>query len=42
VIDAQTALVLAEVTLARAEYDEVAGIISLRYALGRSVVDGAL
>ncbi|MDR7418849.1 MAG: TolC family protein [Armatimonadota bacterium] len=42
VIDAQTALVLAEVTLATAEYDELAAAISLRYALGRSVVDGAI
>jgi outer membrane protein TolC len=42
VTDAQTALVLAEVTLARAEYDELAGIISLRYALGRSVVTGQI
>jgi outer membrane protein len=42
VTDAQTVLVQAEVTLATAEYDEVAGVISLRYALGRSVVDGAL
>jgi outer membrane protein len=42
VVDAQTALVLAEVTLARAEFDEVAGVVSLRYALGRSVVDGAI
>lgn len=42
VTDAQTVLVLAEVTLARAEYDELAGIISLRYALGRSVVTGQI
>jgi outer membrane protein TolC len=42
VIDAQTALVQAEVTLNRAEFDEVTGVIALRYALGRSVVDGAL
>ncbi|MCL6553749.1 MAG: TolC family protein, partial [Firmicutes bacterium] len=42
VIDAQTALVQAEVTLAAAQFDELAGVISLRYALGRSVVDGAI
>jgi len=42
VTDAQTVLVQAEVALATAEYDEAAGIISLRYALGRSVTDGAL
>ncbi|MDR7522754.1 MAG: TolC family protein [Armatimonadota bacterium] len=42
VIDAQTALVQAEVTLAQAEFDEIAAVISLRYALGRSVVDGAI
>jgi len=42
VTDAQTVLVQAEVALATAEYDEAAGIISLRYALGRSVIDGAL
>jgi len=42
VTDAQTALVQAEVTLASAEFDELAGVISLRYALGRSVVDGAI
>jgi outer membrane protein TolC len=42
VVDAQTALVSAEVTLARAEFDELAAALSLRYALGRSVVDGAI
>lgn len=42
VVDAQTALVAAEVTLARAEFDELAGVLSLRYALGRSVVDGRI
>jgi outer membrane protein TolC len=42
VIDAQTALIQAEVTLARAEFDEVAGAIALRYALGRSVVTGSI
>lgn len=42
VVDAQTALVAAEVTLARAEFDELAGVLSLRYALGRSLVDGAI
>ncbi len=42
VTDAQTVLVQAEVTLTRAEYDELAGVISLRYALGRSVVAGPL
>ncbi|MGQ0571762.1 MAG: TolC family protein [Armatimonadota bacterium] len=42
VIDAQTVLVQAEVTLARAEFDEVAGVIALRYALGRSVAVGAI
>ncbi len=42
VVDAQTALVAAEVTLARAEFDELAAVLSLRYALGRSVADGAI
>lgn len=42
VVDAQTALVSAEVTLARAEFDELAAVLSLRHALGRSVVDGAI
>jgi outer membrane protein len=42
VIDAQTALIQAEVALARAEFDEVAGVIALRYALGRSVVTGTI
>jgi len=42
VIDAQTALIQAEVTLARAEFDEVAGAVALRYALGRSVVTGSI
>jgi outer membrane protein TolC len=42
VVDAQTALVAAEVTLASAEFDAVAGVIALRYALGRSVADGAI
>lgn len=42
VVDAQTALVTAEVTLARAEFDELAAVLSLRYALGRSLVDGAI
>jgi multidrug efflux system outer membrane protein len=42
VVDAQTALVQAEVALATAQFDELAGVISLRYALGRSVVDGAI
>jgi outer membrane protein TolC len=42
VIDAQTALVQAEVALATAQFDELSGVISLRYALGRSVVDGAI
>lgn len=42
VVDAQTALVSAEVTLARAEFDELAAVMSLRYALGRPIVDGAI
>ena len=42
VIDAQTALVQAEVTLARAEFDELAAVIALRHAIGRSVVNGAI
>jgi outer membrane protein TolC len=42
VIDAQTALVQAQVALDNAQFDELAGVISLRYALGRSVVDGSL
>jgi outer membrane protein TolC len=42
VVDAQTALVQAEVALATAQFDELSGVISLRYALGRSVVDGAI
>lgn len=40
VIDAQTALAQAELTLARAEFDELAAVLALRHALGRSVVDG--
>lgn len=42
VTDAQTALVQAQVNLASAESDQIAAVINLRYALGRSVVDGAL
>ncbi len=42
VVDAQTALVQAEVTLARAEFDELAAVITLRHGLGRSVVDGGI
>lgn len=42
VIDAQTALVQAEVALANAEFDHLAGVIQLRYAIGRSVVVGAI
>lgn len=42
VVDAQTALVQAEVTLARAEFDELAAVIALRHGLGRSVVDGGI
>jgi len=42
VIDAQTALVQAQVTLDNAQFDELAGVVSLRYALGRSVVDGTI
>ncbi len=42
VINAQTALVQAQVTQSSAEFDQLAGVISLRYALGRSVVDGAI
>lgn len=39
---AETTLVLAQATLANAQFDELAGVIGLRYALGRSVVDGAI
>jgi outer membrane protein TolC len=42
VIDAQTALVQAQVALDNAQFDELAGVVSLRYALGRSVVDGTI
>ncbi len=42
VIDAQTALAQAEVTLARAEFDELAAVLSLRHALGRPLVDGPI
>lgn len=42
VIDAQTALVQGEVTLSRAEFDELAAVFALRHALGRSLVDGAI
>ncbi len=42
VTDAQTTVVQAQVTLASAESDQLAAMINLRYALGRSVVDGTL
>jgi outer membrane protein TolC len=42
VIDAQTTLVRAQVALDSAQFDELEGVIALRYALGRSVVDGAI
>jgi outer membrane protein TolC len=42
VTDAQTALLQAEVALASAEFDQLAGVLQLRRALGRSVVDGAI
>jgi outer membrane protein TolC len=42
VIDAQTAMAQAEVTLASAEFDELAAVVALRHAVGRSVVDGAI
>jgi outer membrane protein TolC len=42
VTDAQTTLLQAEVTLANARFDQLAGILQLRWALGRSIVDGAL
>ncbi|MDI6771546.1 MAG: TolC family protein [bacterium] len=42
VTDAQTTLLAAEVTLANAMFDQLAGSLQLRRALGRSVVDGAL
>jgi len=42
VTTAQTTLLQAQVNLAAAESDQLAGVINLRYALGRSVVDGAL
>jgi len=42
VTTAQTTLLQAQVNLAAAESDELAGVINLRYALGRSVVDGTL
>jgi outer membrane protein len=42
VTDAQTALVTAEQALANAEFDELAAALSLRHALGRSVVSGAI
>jgi len=42
VTTAQTTLLQAQVNLAAAESDQLAGAINLRYALGRSVVDGAL
>lgn len=42
VTTAQTALVQAQVSLDGAQFDELTAVISLRYALGRSVVDGAI
>ncbi|MDR7485757.1 MAG: TolC family protein [Armatimonadota bacterium] len=42
VTDAQTALVQAEQALAGAEFDELAAALSLRHALGRSVVTGEI
>ena len=42
VTTAQTTLLQAQVNLAAAESDQLAGVINLRYALGRSVVDGTL
>jgi outer membrane protein TolC len=42
VTDAQTALVQAEQALANAEFDALAAVLSLRHALGRSVVTGAI
>jgi outer membrane protein TolC len=42
VTGALTALAQANVTLARAEFDELSAVVSLRYALGRSVVDGGI
>ena len=42
VTTAQTTLLQAQVNLAAADSDQLAGVINLRYALGRSVVDGVL
>ncbi len=42
VTTAQTTLLQAQVNLAAAESDQLAGVVNLRYALGRSVVAGAL
>jgi outer membrane protein TolC len=42
VTDAQTTLQQAEVALANAIFDQLAGSLQLRRALGRSVVDGAI
>ncbi|MDQ7841480.1 MAG: TolC family protein [bacterium] len=42
VTDAQTTLLAAEVALANAIFDQLAGSLQLRRALGRSVVDGAI
>lgn len=42
VTDAQTTLLAAEITLANAIFDQLAGSLQLRRALGRSVVDGAI
>jgi len=42
VTTAQTTLLQAQVNLASAESDQLAGVVNLRYALGRSVVAGAL
>lgn len=42
VIDAQTALVAAEVVLSGVEFDRLAAALQLRRALGRSVADGEI
>ncbi len=42
VTTAQTTLVQAQVTLDSAVFDELSAVVSLRYAIGRSVVTGAI
>ncbi len=42
VTDAQTTLLAAEVALTGAQFDQLAGVLQLRRAIGRSVVDGAI